>query len=692
MPISGESKASRTESIIKTDCALCVHSCGIDVHVSDGRIVKVEGMSEHPISKGLLCPRGEAILEYVYSEDRLRYPMMKRDGAWSRISWDDALDTIAARLASLKEAHGAHALAVYCGSVGVENIELSAFAQRFRGVYGTPNFLSVESFCYHALITARILTFGRYLMEQPENAKYIILWGHNPDNSFPPRARRIREALDRGARIAVIDPRMTPLAERGIYMRPRPGTDTAIALAMINVIIHEEMYDEDFVRDWTVGFDELKEHVRPFTPEWAAEISGVSATDIQAVARSYAEAEAACIIQGTSSFDQQGNGMQTMRAFCILQAITGNVNKPGTWVRVPFLRLSDLRIPVQEEPIGVREYPLFHRIWDRTYPYGHALAFPKAVLEGEPYPVKALIVTGGNPAVTFPDTKTTRRVLESLDFLVVMDVFMSETAKMADIVLPASTFVERTGLAYTYGVDQGIPYVMLRKKAIEFAECWPEWRFWTELATRMGYQEYFPWKSDDEVVRYLLEPSGVTLEQLRDNPSGAYYDSFRYGTDRKLFLTPSGKVELFSNTLEEHGHEGLPVYKEPRVGPKRDPRLAEEYPLVLMIGNRMFEYTNSQFRHIPSLRDKAPEPVAEIHPETAQGFGVTDGGMMLVQTENGSIAVRARHTDSVGPGVVCILGVWPEASCNNLTDIAVRDPIMGYPDMRNLLCRVKPLC
>ncbi len=679
---------SNQREIIKTDCALCVHSCGLNVHVDDGKIVYVQGMPEHPLSQGYLCPRGESLVDYVYAKDRLTHPLRKENGTWHKISWDKALDIISDKLEKIKEEFGPEALALYCGSVGVENIELSAFAQRFRGAYGTPNFLSVESFCYHALITARLLTFGRYLMEEPEKAKSIILWAHNPDQSYPTRTRRINEALEAGADIAVIDLRKTSFAPKGLFLRPHPETDCALALALIHVIIKEELYDKTFVKNWTVGFTELKEHVKNFTPQWAEDITGVSADKIQLLARTHARAESGCIIQGTCSFDQQENGLQTMRALAILQAITGNVNKPGSWVRVPFLKLSDLRLPVDKKPIGVENYPLFHEIWGRKYPYGHALAFPEAVLEERPYPIKALIVTGGNPAVTFPNVQILRKALKKLDFLVVMDVFMTETAQLADVVLPANTFLEKAGLAFTYAVDQGVPYLMLRKKAIDFAACWPEWKFWTELGKELGYHDFFPWKSAEEVTSHLLEPSGVSVEELEKNPSGLFYDQIVYGVYDGLFATPSRKVELYSQTLKDYGYDPLPVHKESRVSAKRNSSLKEQYPLVLLVGNRNIEFTHSQLHNIQSLREKAPEPLAELHPDTAKKYAVGDGKMINIETPKGSIKMKAKYNEAIGPEMVSIPKGWAKAMCNELTDYDVRDPIMGYPAMKNILCRI----
>jgi anaerobic selenocysteine-containing dehydrogenase len=241
--------------LIKTDCILCVWGCGINAYVEGGKLVKVEGMTEHPLNQGLLCPRGKALVDYVYSPDRLKHPLKRENGDWKRISWDEALDIIAEKLQQIKENYGAHALAIFCGSIGVENNELAAFARRFRGAYGTPNFLSVESNCYRSRILAHQLTFGTFLLEEPEKAGCVILWGHDPDNSKLPLASKLYQALEKGLELIVINPKRTPLAKRGIHIPIRPGTDCALALGMLNVIISEDLYDREFVAEYTVGFD-----------------------------------------------------------------------------------------------------------------------------------------------------------------------------------------------------------------------------------------------------------------------------------------------------------------------------------------------------------------------------------------------------------------------------------------------------
>ena len=681
------------QKVIKSDCILCINSCGINAYVEDGKLVKVEGMEEHGVSKGYICPRGEALVEYVYSPDRLQYPMKKVDGEFQRITWDEALDTIADKLKKLKEEYGARALAVYSGSLGTENIELAGFAQRFRGIYGTPNLLSVEGNCFRSRIMARQMTFGGYPIEEPWKSKCILVWGQNMDNSRQTIAKKIYDAIDVGTleTVIVIDPKRVPMAEKGIHIRIRPGTDTALMLGMMNVIIGENLYDKEFIDKNTIGFDKLAEHVKQYTPEEVEKITWVSADDVRKIARLFAGNKPAANVPGTCSIDQHINGFQGNRAMAILQIITGNVDIPGSWVTLPFLRLGDLRVPEVDEPIGADLHPLFRRFWGRTSPYGQQMLFADAVLDEKPYPLKAMIVNGGNPALTLPDSKRIQEAMKKLDFMVVMDLFMTDTAKLADIVLPACSFMEKSGVGYVYGVNTGIPYALLRKKVIEpVGESWADWKIWTELGRRMGYGEYFPWNTDEEVVDFFLEPSGLTREQLEvEHPEGVFYieDDKKYQSG--VYRTPSDKIEIYSETLAENGYDPLPKYIEPSQSPMSSPELAKDYPLILTTGARIEQYTHSQLRNIPSLQKEAPEPIAELNPETAKEYGIADGDMMVVETPKDHITLKAHTEEGLSAGIVSIPHGWSEANANLLTSLDVRDPVTGYTEMKALLCTIR---
>jgi anaerobic selenocysteine-containing dehydrogenase len=353
-------------------------------------------MKEHPISEGALCPRGHALPEWVYSKGRLQYPLKKVNGKFERISWDEALDTTAEKLQEIKDKYGAKGLAVYTGSLGTENIELAAYAQRFRGVYGTPNLLSVEGNCFRSRIMARQMTFGGYPIEEPWKSKCILVYGQNMDQSRITLGGKIYQAMDDGTleHVIVIDPKRIPMANRGTHLQLRPGTDTALSLGFLNVIIGEGLQDQAFIDEYCIGFDRLKEHVKPYTPETVEEITWVPADDIRKVARLFATNKPASIVPGTCSIDQHINGFQGNRIHAIMQAVTGNVDIPGGWVRIPFIRLGDMRVTEISDPIGTREHPLFRRFWGRISPYGQQMLFADAVLKEDPYPIKGLICTG----------------------------------------------------------------------------------------------------------------------------------------------------------------------------------------------------------------------------------------------------------------------------------------------------------
>jgi len=370
--------------------------------------------------------------------------------------------------------------------------------------------------------------------------------------------------------------------------------------------------------------------------------------------------------------------------------VTGNVDVPGGWAMTPLPRLSDLRIPVQEDPVGATEYPVFYKTWGKAVPYGQAMTWPDHVLSGKPYPFKALIVTGGNPALTMPESEKFREALKKLELVVVINPFMTETADLADIVLPACTFLEKMGLGMVYAINAGLPYILLRKQICDPpGEAWADWKFWTELARRLGLGQYFPWNTDEEVVGHLLEPSGITLQQLNENPCGVYFDQRNYNARENFgFRTPSKKIEISSSGLKEAGFDSIPAHREPGQSPVSTPDLAKKYPLILITGARMREYTHSQLRSMTQLRRRAPEPLAEIHPATARDHGIIDGEMVFIETRKGRIKMKAKVTPDIAPKVVSIPHGWAQANANILTDVGERDPVSGYPMLKGLLCRI----
>jgi len=676
---------------VATDCTICYHSCGMNVLVEDGRIVKVEGLKDHALSKGLLCPKGQRAIDLVYHPDRIQYPLKRVNGKWERITWDEALSEIAAKLLALKKESGPEVLSIFSGSIGVENLEMMELAQRFKGAFGSPNFISVEGICYRMRIRARQITFGKYPVEEM-NTKFYVLWGHNPDESDFPLAVAIEENLPKGSKLVVIDPKRISLAKKAeMYLPIRPGTDGALALAMIHVIIKENLYDKDFIEKWTYGFEKLVPHIEPYTPEWAEKITWVPAEDIRKLARLYATSENASIFQGTNTQDQTANGTQNSRAFSILQIITGNINNPGGWVVSPRLTLTGLGLPTDKTPIGAEDYSVFYEIWGRKSPYGQVVCFPDSV----PGVIKSLIVTGGNPLVSLPDSNAFREAFKRLDLLVVLDLFMTETAELAHYVLPGCSHLEKNGLAYSYNVCHGMPYLMMRKKAIEpVHESRSEFSFWKGLAEKIGFGELFPWQTDEEVVELEMKSTGLSYKELKEEKiAGAYYREKKYGMDSykdKGFSTPSGKIEIYSETLAKAGFDPLPTYREPDQSPLGDPKLFERFPLILTTGARNLYFTHTQHRNIKDLREKNPEPCAEINRQTAAKYGIQNGDSIVVESNRGQIQMKALLTGDMSEGVVSIPHGWPrEANVNLLTDVHLREPIMGYPQMKSQLCSIR---
>lgn len=675
---------------VKTVCQACLYSCGMEVEVEGGRIKKVRGMKEHPVNRGRLCPKGANIIDWVYSPERLKFPLKRERDGWRRITWDEALDIIASQLRRIKEQYGARSLACLFGMVFfVQGRITKEFMQRFCDVYGTPNIFSVDSMCYRVRIAAQTVTFGKRAVPDLEagNANCLVFWGHNPHASTPPLAWRLTEEALKGKKIIVIDPRKTQIAQKAdLHLRPRPGTDCALALSIMHVIINSNLYDEKFVQQWTHGFDKLREHVKAYSPERVEEITWVPKSQIEEAACLFARVKPACIYQGWNALDQTKAGFHTNRAIAILQAITGNYGIRGGYLphMEPPYRSARLPELIEETPIGIDDYPLHYKVGERFFGEGHGMYLYDAILEGRPYPIKAAIVTASNPLSTWPNTKRMEQALKSLEFLVVMDLFMTDTARLAHIVLPAASFLERDEWPH-FPFVLGFPYVMLRKKVIEFEECWPDIKFWMELAKRMGYEKYFPWKDVDEYMDYVLEPLGLTTKFLREEaPAGMFLSEPK----ADFFPTPSKKIEIYSETLEKLGYEPLPVHIEPSESPVSTPEIARDYPLILTTGSRMLEFLHSEHRNVERLRQRRPEPYAEISPETAYEHGVKDGDRIQVETKRGSIEIMARVAEGMLPGVVNIPHGWGAANVNILTAETPENTVGGQPALKSLLCRI----
>jgi len=685
----GNSTQSSIEQQQVTICGMCHNHCGITVHVEDGKIVGVKGWPEHPHSQGRICVKASQIPEHVYHDTRLKHPLKRKNDKWQRISWDEALDTIARKLTENKERYGPASLGVICGDPVELAGDLGSFLiWRFCDVYGTPNRFHAGDMCYLPLAMGQIVTLGSVYEPDVENSNCIIVWADNPQATYPVIHSKILKARKRGAKLIVIDPRRTSLAkDADMHIRPRLGTDAMLLLAMINVIISEKLYDRELVENWTSGFDKLAEHVKQYTPEEAESVSGVASEDIRKISRIYATTKPASMQIGFKLAQTQC-GFQISRSLAILSAITGNIQVPGGDLHSFYLPKSPPRLP---ELMGDLKHPTakdfpIHSTFPNFLFDGNMTNWGDLVLN-EPQQIRSMIISGANPAITWPNSKKVRKALDKLDLLVVMDVFMTATAQMADIVLPACTFLEKMASIQWRGWS-------LRRAVVEPQwESRPDSRFWLELAGRMEYDQYFPWKNDEEVVDHFFEPSGLNVKKILEaHPEGYIHPQTVPGEQQykqEGFRTLSGKVDIYSGLMEKIGQDPLPTYFEPRESPIRTPELFEKFPLFLTTGTRDVEWYHSEHRHLDKLRQRIPHPVAEIHPDTAAKYNIHDNEPMIIETKTGSLEIEARFTADIMPDMISVPHGWDEAPENMLTDDRPADPVSGFPALTALLCRVR---
>jgi anaerobic selenocysteine-containing dehydrogenase len=637
-----------------------------------------------------MCPKGAAARQVVYSPDRLKYPLRRTNNGFQRISWDEALDIVATRLMEIKTEFGAETL-IRCNGAPVTQTAFDGFIQLFAA-YGSMNFAGAGHLCHIPRQIALNTVYGGMAQPDYKNTRCMVIWGANPADSrrlgeaaYGRFSRLISETKRRGAKLIVIDPRRINLVDiADKWLAIEPGRDDALALAMLNVIINEGLYDKEFVAQWTVGFEQLAEHVEQFTPEWAQDITRLQASDIRQVARIYATTKPALIREG-NAIDQYPNAVQTARAIGIIGAITGNLDIEGGNVFFPHTTLSHLvSKPPAAKRLSADKYPLFPSV---PFP-----CFLDATLSGEPYTPRAMIVHHANPALIDADSTRTRQALQKLDFLVVCDIFMSATAELADIILPEASEFEQYGFQ-CYSSTEGA-FVALRQKVIEpVGESRPVFEIEYELAKRMGLDAAYPWTNTEEWVDYRLKASGITLDELKKQsviyttPPVEYRKYLRSG-----FKTPSGKVEIYSSRLRDHGYPPLPGYRDLDAAFSNQPGLRENYPL-LGTTRRPGAYVHTRFRNIPALRKLEPEPLIRLHPDDAQGRGIEDGSLTTVTSPKGTIKIRAKVTDEVSPGVVIIDFGWGNpwdqgANVNLLTSDEDRDPISGSTPNRRFHCQV----
>jgi anaerobic selenocysteine-containing dehydrogenase len=694
------------DSVTRSHCRMCHGGCGVLVYVKEGKVAKIAGDPACPINHGTLCSKGLASAQLAYHPDRLTYPVKrigpKASGKWKRISWDEALDTIAERILDYKENFGPESV-VFGYGTGRDN---EAVIYRIANCLGSPNVLTAGHFCYGPRLATSISTCGTNPVVDYENfPKCIISWGNNVTivNADEYKGEGFSEALDHGAKLISVDPRFTRIAARAdIWLPLRPGTDTALALGMLNVIVNEELYDKEFVENYTHGWEDFVQRVNEYPLEKVEAITWVPKEKIREAARLFATTKPAAIQWGVA-IEQQNNCVDNDRSLMLLMGITGNIDAPGGQVlyRIPdiinvghFGAHGMLPRDQLEKRLGGERFRLASRF---------AILQPKcvfdAIIKEEHYPVKMLFLISSNPMMTRPNAKAVYRALEKVEFMAVADFFLTPTAELADIVVPAATWLE---MDYIGDFWKRHGYILPRRKVIQVGECRSDHEMLNDLAHRIGQEKYW-WDNFEQALDYILHPLGITWQDFKkmDYIRG---DMEYYKYKKKGFSTPTRKFEFSSTVLEKMGYDPLPQHREPPESPVSTPEVYGEYPYILITGVRSPGFFHSENRQVPWLRELHRDPIVEIHPDTAAKEGIREGDWVVIESRRGKVRQKARLTIGRDPRFVAAQHAWwfpekndpghgwDESNVNVLTedDLDGMDPAMGASNLKTALCRIYP--
>ena len=708
---------SKGKITVPSTCWECSTHCGSLVTVEDGRVTKVAPNPDHPASLGAFCVKGiRGLPELTYHPDRVLYPMRRTGerggGAWERLSWDDALDHMTDRLLAVRDEYGPLSL---CGAVSNAHFSRGVSLALLMRALGSPNWMMNQDICGGCRgVSDKLTGLAMGNGEDIDNTNCALIVGRNPYAADPAQWQALKRAKAKGAKIVTIDPARTPAADMAdLWLQPRPGTDAAIALAMINWMIANNRHDADFVEEWCHGFDALAERAADYPAARASEICGVPQADIEKAAALYADGPS-CFVSG-HGIDAFSAGVQTFRAFHALVGISGNLDRLGGNRRVKrpagftnyveILHKPEFRLPpeVGNQTIGTDRFPL----WAGANGYQTSCHNPSvidAVLTGKPYPVRAMYVTGVNIVVTYPDTRKTLAALKSLDFLAVGTHMMNPTAEFADLVLPKTTGLEDEEVS----LEANAPCLSVIQPAIEpQGEARSDFWIANEIVARLDahgigdVRRYFPWRTKAEFNAYLLGDCGITVDDMKETGYATF--PFELGNfDKAGFKTKTGKLELYSERLAELGLDPLPAYVPTGID-REDETTRAAYPLTLLTGARERSYHHSRFRDQDWARKVSPAPWLQLHPDTADEYGLVTDDWVSLETANGPgiCRLKVKVTDETLPGVARTgMGWWyPEAAGpeRGALDVNINaamrydgpwDPMSGSVDTRGLPCRI----
>jgi thiosulfate reductase/polysulfide reductase chain A len=638
----------RTEGdrVVPTFCELCFWRCGLLAHVRDGRVTKLKGNPKHPLSRGRLCPRGAGGTGLLYDPDRLKTPLVRRqkrgEDLFEPVAWEDALDRTAEGMLRLKERYGPESLALFQHGFG------SSWFTHLLRAYGSP-LIAAPSYaqCRGPREAGFQITFGEGVGSPEridmENADAIVLIGsHLGENMHNTQVQDFARAIGRGAAIVVVDPRFSTAASKARYWLPiKPGTDLALLLAWIHVVIEERLYDHDYVASYTSGFDELKSHVAGKTPEWAYPRTGIRPELIRASARAFAAAKPAVVIHPGRRVTWYGDDTQRTRAIAILAGLLGSWGRRGGYVAPAAMPVPKYPVPPYPDPMR----PPADRPKGGGYPLAGAVlasGLCNATIPGTAdYDIRGWMVYGTNLPMTLPDPTQTRQAIEALDFLVAIDVLPMEICGWADIVLPEATYLERTDDLDAPAYKE--PFVAIRQEVVPpLHESKPGWWIAKELGRRLGVEPHFPWKDADEVIRVRAEKAGLDFQELVTTgvvlgPRGPV--TYEEGVVPE-FSTPSGKIELYANQLADAGFDPLPDFTPPEETPQGTCRL--------LIGRNPV-HTFGRTTNNPLLCEVADENEVWVATATARDHGLSAGERVLLVNQDGveEGPVRVKVTERI---------------------------------------------
>lgn len=701
--------------IVEGICGICPGNCAVEIHKKDGKINRVFKSKNNKY--GAICLRASKAKEVVYSEDRIKTPLIrtgkKGTKEFREASWEEALTYASEGFLEIKEKYGAKALASHNGRGAFDQQFADFFSgtgeNKHGGIFGylgSPNTASVGSLCYVSFgVFAPIPTMGipsSQINPDIENADTIFVWGTNPPTASPPlKYYRINKARKRGAKVITVDHYQSIMADNSDeVVILNSGTDGFLILGLINYLIENKEYDKEFVEEYSFGFEELKEYVKDFTLDKIIEVCGISKDDFYLIAEEISKEKVTLLTY--TGLEYSNCGVQTIRAIYSLWAMAGHLDEKGGLIldrpKKEAYALKKDRSGQENLPVGYENYPLFCDLTGDM----HFNGFPEAVLEEKPYKIAGLFNIGSVISINYPSSQLYEEALKSLEMFVTVDRFMSKDTLYADVVLPATTYFEDE--SYACYPDM----VRKRERVIEpIGEARSHIEILHALAEKLGYGDMYP-KDSEELLKAKFGSNSELLRLLEENPQGVdlekvkrsyyKYKSGELREDKKPgFPTLSGKFEFKSSMLESYGFDGLPKFEFSQEGKINSPELAKKYPLILNTGARIQSTFRTQHLNIEELVKFQEAPYIILNTKDAEERGISSGDEVIVATPRGEIRVVANVIDminqgdteiNVGGGQDFQLGLWKNANANYLTDIENVDPISGFPALKNLLCQV----